>query len=37
MTYAINDVKIVMRKPTFLDSDFNENDVIVTSFNVNMT
>ena len=37
MTYAIYDVKTVMRKLTFLDSDFDENDVIVTSFYVNMT
>ena len=37
MTYAIYDVKTVMRKLTFLDSDFNENDVIVTSFYVSMT
>ena len=37
MTYAIYDVKTVMQKLTFLDSDFNENDVIVTSFYNNMT
>ena len=37
MTYAIYDVKTVMRKLTFLDSNFYENDVIVTSLYVSMT
>ena len=37
MTYAIYDVKTVMREITFLDLDFDENDIIVTSFYVNMT
>ena len=34
MTYAIYDVKTVMRKLTFLDSDFNENDVIFRQYDV---
>ena len=34
MTYAIYQVKTVMRKLTFLDSDFNENDVILRQYDV---